>query len=435
MADQQKRRPGGLKRTHGATASTAEKAESSATPQTKQSRIVTEAEKESSQMSIPLELPEGADDLEELRHIYDAAFATLKTDSEHATVLFRGVIHECDRLLRLQAEQTPPSTPGLPPAFYWIYGMALFCLSELTEDQDALGFLELAEEHFNHGLELIDSASPSTRAKYDEVGERLQLTDIQSRLTLACAKTRISQARILATQDMVKSAKTRRWLMSAAVEGFNKLIDHARQQGSEEMRLAGIPWLIQKMELIQSYAELLRDQAEVDDLLQPGVEQLKKVLSDNSDNPKLWNSLGLSYWSLARFYLDQAEDVEDDEEKENDTKHQELLEKAKPYLAQCFEALQKSEQLFADGNPELSLLLLTLGEVSINLGNCLEDGEDREEEDQEPEQRLCGLTQTELYQRAVDSFKKARQVGGDDYMLPEHFEVFLQDWEQEMHDD
>ncbi|KAJ1653704.1 hypothetical protein IWQ61_006229 [Dispira simplex] len=432
MADQQKRRPGGLKRTHRAM-SIPETAEPKPTSQTKQSRIATE--EESNQINIPLELPEGADDLEELRHIYDAAFATLKTDSEYATVLFRGVIHECDRLLRLQAEQTSSSTTGLPPAFYWIYGMALFCLSELTKDEDVLGFLELAEEHFNHGLELVESASPSTRAKYDEVGERLQLIDIQSRLTLACAKTRISQARILATQDMVKSAKTRSWLMSSAVEGFNTLIDQARQQGSEEMRLAGIPWLMQKMGLIQSYTELLQDQTEVYELLQPGIEQLKNVLSDNADNPKLWNSLGLSYWSLARFYLDQAEDDEEEEDEEDDTKQQELLIQAKPYLVQSFEALQESERLFPDGNPELSLLLLTLGEVSINLGNCFEGGDDREEGNQEPEQRLCGLTQTELYQRAVDSFKKARQVGGDDYMLPEHFEVFLQGWEQEMHDD
>lgn len=89
-------------------------------------------------------------------------------DVEGATMLFRGCVHECDKLLRKRdgafSEADSAATPDTetkteyPPEFYLIYGKSLHALGVLAaneEDADPealISHLTAAAERFNWGL-------------------------------------------------------------------------------------------------------------------------------------------------------------------------------------------------------------------------------------------------------------------------------------------
>ncbi|KAJ1922461.1 hypothetical protein IWQ60_006516 [Tieghemiomyces parasiticus] len=422
-----KRRPGGLKRAHAERQDEVD-VEVSA-PHAKSSRTKDVAENED-EMSVPLPDSGETDELADLKELYDKAFATLETDSEKAFSLFRGLVHESDRVLRLQAEagETPP------PHLYWVYGMALFCMSELKEEADSFDFLRLASERFARGQELAQDF-------HDEaLDARLKLSDLHERLALGHAKALIGQARVLAHRAAehpdiaAETLSDRESLVKDAVENFELAVQSAQAAGYSQS--VAEPLLIQEISLLQSYVDALAEWDEIERWNGVAIDKLTAALKNHEASPKLWFHLGYCHWSLAKYFLDQdeedgEEDEEDDDEKS--TRYGELIGQAQPYLRKSHGYLAKSQELYGKDNPESVFMLLTLGEVLINLGNCVEAATavDDDAEESEPSV-LDGLTQDQYYERAVAAFNQARQLGGDDYMLPEQFEQFLQDWEEEM---
>lgn len=78
-------------------------------------------------------------------------------DDENTILLTRATIHECDRLLKSNCAAAIEK-----PVFYFVYATALFdlVLSDIGQDendQDLNGFLELAEQMVNKGLDLDSS--------------------------------------------------------------------------------------------------------------------------------------------------------------------------------------------------------------------------------------------------------------------------------------
>jgi hypothetical protein len=86
----------------------------------------------------------------------------LEIDTEHAKLLLRGVVHECDKFMRIFHEKVPETDQflklkqelkQLPGLFYTIYGNGLYYLSLLDTD-DQIGFLKYGLEMIENGLEL-----------------------------------------------------------------------------------------------------------------------------------------------------------------------------------------------------------------------------------------------------------------------------------------
>ncbi|KAJ1978731.1 hypothetical protein H4R34_003094 [Dimargaris verticillata] len=461
MSKQTKQRPSGLKRAH--RAAPAEGTQPKLAKHAPANTLTSAAHEDSEeQMSIALNDPEDADEVGDLMQIYETAFDTVKTDSDRAVTLFRGVVHESDRLLRVWSETDKP----LPPQFHWIYGMALFFLSELNEDDDSLAFLELAAERFGRGLEACDALAQaqiangtSKRAemwaealRYEaQLADQLQLTDIRHRLMTSQAKAQVSQARILACQDERSTKEQRQTLITQAVASFDTVV-RANFERHERAILETI--LVQQVSLIHTYVNFVSDWAEIRQLNEAAIDKLRKALDEGQDNPKLWCSVGYCYWSMAKYYLDQDDGEADSDTDDSDAANpvqEELLQKARPYLEQALVYLVKARDLFDETHPEMVLLLLTLGEVQVNLGNCLDDdgGDDDNNVPQPPggmarvsgnkapqlaldDTQVQGKSQTDFYRAAVTSFKRASSIGGDEYTLSEQLEAFLQEWEEEM---
>ncbi|KAJ1978293.1 hypothetical protein H4R35_001962 [Dimargaris xerosporica] len=461
MPEQLKQRPGGLKRAHQATPVEGTQSKS-AKHVAANTRVATAPEDSEEQMSIALNDPEDTDDVGDLMQIYETAFDTVKTDSDRAITLFRGVVHESDRLLRVWSETDKP----LPPQFHWIYGMALFFLSELNEDDDSLAFLELAAERFGRGLEACEALAQAQTAngtgersevwaeaiRYEaQLADQLHLTNIRHRLMTSQAKAQFSQARILACQDEDSTKEQRQMLISQAVDSFDTVVQ-ANFERHERTILETI--LVQQVNLIHTYVNFVSDWSEIRQLNETAIQKLRKALDEGQDNPKLWCSVGYCYWSMAKYYLDQDDGEGDSDIDDSDAAspvQEELLQQARPYLEQALTYLVKARDLFDESHPEMVLLLLTVGEVQVNLGNCLDDGDDdngnsvpqplggmaRVSGQKAPQlvlddAHIEGKSQTDFYRAAVTSFKRARSIGGDEYILSEQLEAFLQEWEEEM---
>ncbi|KAJ3032424.1 hypothetical protein HK097_005247, partial [Rhizophlyctis rosea] len=113
----------------------------------------------SDEATIAIEGAEDGDEVFELKSMYEIAYAKqAKGDSDEALMLYRGIIHECDKLLRLKNNDLPttsslepttspsdPTTP-FPPQFYLIYSNALEQLGLLSSPDDLPKYLEAAIE-------------------------------------------------------------------------------------------------------------------------------------------------------------------------------------------------------------------------------------------------------------------------------------------------
>jgi tetratricopeptide (TPR) repeat protein len=108
----------------------------------------------------------GKNEVEELEQLYESGIAELLNNkNEQAILIFRGVIHECDKMIRIRHGKVPNATAEeiellqkaakdsleLPSKFYLCYGNSLYHLSLLEKDEDSKSFLETA-------LEIVEKA-------------------------------------------------------------------------------------------------------------------------------------------------------------------------------------------------------------------------------------------------------------------------------------
>lgn len=106
----------------------------------------------------------GKNEMEDLEELFESGLSKYNEKDEEAKLLFRGVVHECDKMLRVRNGDFPKSSeeeleilrkaivecPILPYKFYIIYANSLYYLSIIDAD-DPLSFLE-------EGLSRVESA-------------------------------------------------------------------------------------------------------------------------------------------------------------------------------------------------------------------------------------------------------------------------------------
>jgi hypothetical protein len=143
-------------------------------------------------------LPQDLDEVSQLEGIFDAALNKWVNEGneEEAKMLFRGVIHECDKLVRKACDPPKDADPIekslLNPQFYLIYGNALYRYGLLqSSPEEAMDYLEAALEQYELGLSKwtgVDSVSKLHQAiafvllhKASEIA----ITDIESSEELA----------------------------------------------------------------------------------------------------------------------------------------------------------------------------------------------------------------------------------------------------------
>jgi hypothetical protein len=313
---------------------------------------------------------EGKDDLEELEQLYQQAYEQLSSDEEQARLLFRGVIHECDKMVRIfndQVEETEQfkklkaEWKELPSNFYLTYGNGLYYLS-LLDTKDQIGFLEL-------GLDMMEKAL-----------EKEDREDIQH----AKSRILIQLATLKGSKDILELFKTQMTKPFTKIDLFLELCHHAHRHAD------GIESFEDKKEWI------LINQ-----------KNWEKVLAKEEDNTSALIGLGNGHLSLADEMIQLLEEGSD----VNELKIQKYLEQALESFRKALHVTLKLEE-----NP--TQLYLLLGETQVHLGNLLD-----KDEEESPESLF-------YYKQAVDSFQKVQSLDKD--ALPEQFEEFLSAWQLDM---
>ncbi|KAJ1962927.1 hypothetical protein GGI12_002360 [Dipsacomyces acuminosporus] len=321
---------------------------------------------------------EDANEIDELEGIFDGALEALD-EPERATVLLRGTIHECDRILRVhdeeEAEKSKEEAARLEPRFYYIYGMALFSISELAELDDKKDYLELAHHRLQQAADGMKGDEPFAWRVHAGLGKvTLEQSTEDDESKLGDALGNLSRA--LETLSKTKGSKD-------------------KQEGGDDLVLK--TETLATADLVFSLADSRRLSEDASDQLVAWGEKQLKSLANNQSDDDVRHALARALWLKAGVLLDQ-QDEETGEVPEQDS---------------LVSLLTDAEALLKDTKDFDALLLR--GEIQLNLGNV-----------QEEEERQEGL-----YKVAVETFKLAKASGD----LPEQFAQFIEDFEQDEDDE
>ncbi|KAJ2376831.1 hypothetical protein IW150_001744 [Coemansia sp. RSA 2607] len=276
---------------------------------------------------------EAGNEIDELEGIFSGALEALDADDdpERAITLLRGTIHECDRILRVHDEQQSENdAEPLESRFYYVYGMALFSISELAELEDKIEYLKLAKERLEQAeksmgdelkfkvLEGLVRVELELFAEMD-AEDKGKVEDVQSRLELALdALPKEEQSEELATESL--------GIFDLALS----LVDSRRLSENSSFKL--LSW----------------------------VDGAIANLPDAETNPEIRTIQGRSKWVFSGILLDQQDDETGKVPREDD----------------LLKSLRDTSTIL-HGIESVEALLLR-GEVLLNLGNIV-DGEDQQE--------------------------------------------------------
>jgi tetratricopeptide (TPR) repeat protein len=313
---------------------------------------------------------EGKDDMDELEQLYKQAYELLNTNEEQARLLFRGVVHECDKMVRIfndqveeteQFKQLKAEWKELPPDFYLIYGNGLYYLS-LLDTKENIGFLEL-------GLDMIERAL--------ETKDTEEIHHAKSRILIQLASLSDSQEKLemFKKQMMKPFEKTDLYL---------ELCHHCHR-----------------------FADTIASFEDKKEWILMNQKNWQKVIAKDEDNTSALIGLGNGYLSLADEMIQLLEDG---------TLVNEL--KVQKYLEQALDSFKKALDITLRREENPTQLYLLLGETQVHLGNLLD------QDDEESPESLGH------YKQAVDSFQRVQSLDKD--ALPEQFEDFLNEWQQDM---
>ncbi|KAJ2623047.1 hypothetical protein GGI26_002656 [Coemansia sp. RSA 1358] len=257
-------------------------------------------------------------EMDELEGIFDSAMGELN-DSERATTLLRGTIHECDRILRVTDEQGG----AVEPRLYYIYGAALYTLSEVAELSDARAYLELAKHRLEQAREAMEPPM-----------WRVHSTLAQTMLELATADSEIA----------------------GALESFDCALDTLAKSAPSEPVL--VPETLAIVDLVFSFAERGRLPDPSMALIEWGENKLCELDAAGSETPLV------SYLRARALWIRASELLEQQSEDEVPEKHK------------VAELLAAANGLLEDAQSGDALLLR--GEIQLNLGNVQDDEEEQE---------------------------------------------------------
>ncbi|KAJ2858575.1 hypothetical protein J3B02_000166 [Coemansia erecta] len=317
-----------------------------------------------------------ASEIDELEGIFDGALEALSADDpERALTLLRGTIHECDRILRVHDEQGQVAL--LEAKFFYIYGMALFSISEIAEPDDKHEYLVLARDRLVQAEELMN----------EDLGWKVLEGLAKVRLELAATATDV-----IDNDDAEQKEKGDR-LINDAVGSLDKALSVLPKDLPEQL----VAESLGIFDLVLSLVDSRRLSESASFSLLTWAEDTSSKLPDALSNTDVRTAQGRCKWIFSSILLEQQ-----DEETGEVPRREELVESLGAALV-LLKGIETNDAL------------LLHGEAALNLGNIV-DGEKRQEE---------------LYAEAVDCFKLVQDKGE----LPEQFAQFLEDFENEDDDD
>ncbi|KAJ2058613.1 hypothetical protein GGI17_004933 [Coemansia sp. S146] len=375
---QKKKRPMGLK----ARAASSKKQKSDGAELTEQ--VVNDFDEENTAtIMLKNDLEEDANEMDELEGIFDSAMEELSGgDPERAITLLRGTIHECDRILRVHDRDVEAGVDAIEiePRFYYIYGTALFSISELSatelEDQ-RWEYLELSQHRLEQAKEAMTGNEPFVWRVYDGLA-KIGL-DLLSRE--------------MPDEETKEEAALK---LAAAMGNFDSALDvlaniDAEQAKSETLTI---------VEMVQSLADSSclgeAGSATLMDWTEAKLAALPELTAEDEHAAEIRYLRARALWIRASVLLGQMDETDEMPDKDA---FQQLLNEASDLLVEA----------------ESRDALLLRGEVQLNLGNVQEDGDE----------------QDRLYRLAVKDFKLVQANGG----LSEELTQFIEDFEQDDNDE
>ncbi|KAJ3103198.1 inhibitor of Brome mosaic virus [Phlyctochytrium planicorne] len=377
-----KRKPGGLKK----ASSNASAASEEPNVPIKKAKLDIEGAKEDGTITVPImtEGDEEENDFLELRALYETSLGKLgEGAAEEGAMLLRGVIHECDRMLRARDNaETNNDLEPLTWEFHFIYGSSLFRLGllgmeeeseETSGEETPLAFLDAAIDRFEAGLE-------------EESGKESWT------LHQCLGRVLFEKANILVQSKTPDSVGD---LVSRGLECFEKTISLLPSESKEEE-------LIGLADIVLLHAESDTSEWEKHDKLwELARGWLDNVLKENPKSYEALRSKGSSGLIRANFILESAEG--------GDSEHMDELEGA---IDDALFNLTEARTL--GGEKDDVRLLKLLGETYVNKGNLLDERNETDDAN-------------DAYKAAVDCFKKVESL--DSTALPNQFEEFIKSWE------
>ncbi|KAI8636443.1 nuclear pore complex subunit Nro1-domain-containing protein [Parasitella parasitica] len=342
----EKKRPRGLKGSAAAKANKKTKTE-------EESGSNTELP-ENAQTIVIDKIVEEGDEVGEAAALFESAIEKLETDTAAALPLLRGTIHESDRILRNHKDKEP-----LPALFYYTYGSALYELGRLTEDEEFEPYLDAAEERLNESLERKDA-------------------NLHSKIHIALGKIWLAKAASAVSEGDQNIPE----LSLKALATLDEALASSQVASKTIIELADI---------VQNHGDLYESLESRNKFISWAENALEKVLKDEPANAGALSGLGHCKLSFANFLLDNAEEIDENEEK---TKLSEDEEKA------------------------YNAILEDLAETYLNEANLVLNEEE----------------QSAIYQKAVDSINEANALIQDkklEFILPDALTSFLEDFEAE----
>ncbi|KAJ1903529.1 hypothetical protein LPJ71_005149 [Coemansia sp. S17] len=379
---QKKKRPMGLK----ARAASSKKQKSDGAELTEQ--VVNDFDEENTAtIMLKNDLEEDANEMDELEGIFDSAMEELSGgDSERAITLLRGTIHECDRILRVHDRDVEAGVEAIEiePRFYYIYGTALFSISELSapelEDQK-WEYLELSQHRLEQAKEAMTGKEPFAWRVYDGL----------AKIGLDLLSREMSDEE--ATEEATEEAALK---LAATTTNFDSALVALASIDAEQAKSE----TLSVVEMVQSLADSSclgeAGSAKLMDWTEAKLAALPEPTAEDEHAAEIRYLRARALWIRASVLLGQMDETDEIPDKDA---FQRLLNEACDLLVEA----------------ETREALLLRGEVQLNLGNTQEDGDE----------------QDRLYRLAIKDFKLVKANGE----LSEELTQFIEDFEQDDSDE
>ncbi|KAI8904201.1 nuclear pore complex subunit Nro1-domain-containing protein [Powellomyces hirtus] len=360
-----------------------------------------------------------------LKSLFDTAVAKHESgDIEGAEDLFRGCVHECDKILRIHDGAIPPSSDSpadaptstdltilapLSSEFHLVYGNALLqlglCLragqkmkDDVKSDDSFMEYLREARERLEIGLEWA-------------IEEKADEFRIRATLCRVCLEQATECYEVVENGTNVDGAKT---FVSAAKNFFDIESVLVRDFKSEENNALLLSTVLDFGSSCQRYGDVLESWEGTQEWVGIAQKLFEKVLDASSSTSPLARdalaALGGCSLCLAIHQL------EDDAEEHDPAVITRQLEEGLSYFERA-EKLAGQELL---STPSVPLLLL-MGECLVNLGNMYDQTNPDGNDDTRSE---------EMYKRAIECFNMITTI--DATALPPQFAEFVNEWEKDL---
>ncbi|KAG1051545.1 hypothetical protein G6F43_006253 [Rhizopus delemar] len=362
----EKKRPRGLK------------SSAKANKKAKVEEASTEIPENAQTIVIEKEVEEG-DELGEVAALLESAIEKLEENPVEALALLRGTIHESDQILRKWE-----SEESLPAFFYYNYGVALYELGRLMEDEEFEPYLDAAEERLEDGLKQL---------KEDD-------KELYSKAHLALCKVWFAKAASQVSEDDTVSD-----LAIRALDAADKIVDELPSKVVVELA-----------DIVQNHGALYSSLESRNKFITWAKKTLEKILKEEPNNAQALYVLGLCKLQVAHYYLDNLN--EEEEEEEEKIKLSEEEEKAYEAIIESKKNLESARKAFLEQDKLMPQVLADLAEVHLNEANLVL-GEER---------------QNKVYEQAINAIKEAQKLIDEkklDYELPEGLIAFLAEYEEE----